>query len=185
MKSKDAEQALHELQELQELRDYLRFKIECRVTYYEAQVSKVDDNYLAEVAKLAKRTKDAALAYHFQQTARSNLIVSELRHIRNLLAANKLIDADHWLESLQNNLQLLEGHLRRRYLTAGLGAVSGGEKAAKARWQRITITDRDSQMREMWQRERGRGLSKAEADKKVAKKFGRGVRTVQTARLGK
>ena len=53
MKSKDAEQALHELQELQELRDYLRFKIECRVTYYEAQVSKVDDNYLAEVAKLA------------------------------------------------------------------------------------------------------------------------------------
>jgi hypothetical protein len=184
MKDKDAEQALRELRKLQELRDYLRFKIECRVEYYEAQVQKVDDKYLAAVAKLAKRTKDAALAYHFQQTARPDLIASELQHIRNLLRADKLRDADRSLESLQNNLQLLEGHLRRRYLKAGLGAVSGGEKAAKVRWQGVNTADRDS-MRGMWQRQRGQGLSKGEADEKVARKFKRSVRTVRTARLGK
>jgi hypothetical protein len=40
-------------------------------------------------------------------------------------------------------------------------------------------------MRGMWQRQRGQGLSKGEADEKVARKFKRSVRTVRTARLGK
>jgi hypothetical protein len=165
--------------------NYMREKIEFRVAHYETQLQKVDGRYLAEVAKLAKRTKDPALAYHFQQIAQPTRIAADLQRIRKAVAANKLIEADCFLEQMRSNFEFLDWHLRRHYLTAGFHVVSGGEKAAKTRWRGSNTTDRNSKMREMWRREREQGLSKKEADEKVARKFQRSVRTVQTARLGK
>jgi hypothetical protein len=168
-----------------EITDYLRDKIEFRVAHYETQLQKVDGEYATEVAKLAKRTKDPALAYRLQQIAEPTRIAADLQRIRKAVAADRLIEADGFLEQIRSNFEFLDWHLRRRYMTAGFSVVRGGEKAAKARWQRLNTAGRDSQMREMWQRERGQGLSKGKADKKVAKEFGRSLRTVRTARLAK
>jgi hypothetical protein len=164
--------------------NYLREKIEFRVAHYEVRLQKIDSKYAAEVVKLAKRTKDPALAHLFQQIAHPPRIAEDLQRIRKAVVADRLVEADCFLEHMRSQFDFLEWHLRRRYMTAGLQVVSGGEKAAEVRYRGFNTADRDRQVREIWEweRERGQGLSKLEADKKVAVKFRRSVRTVREAR---
>jgi hypothetical protein len=165
--------------------DYFREKIERRVAFYEAQSRQIDDKYLAEVKKLAARTRDPVLAEHFRETMKPGRIAAALDHIRALLREGEIIEADQCLEMLQTNLEFVESHLRHPYFRAGAGTKLGGKKGADAKWASYDRSGRHSEIRTVFEREVGNYDSIGEAEKAIARRFKVCSRTVRTARTGK
>ena len=165
------------------LAEYLRQKIEHGVADYADRVRRLSKGYLAEVEKLARRTRDPAKARYFRDTMDLRIIAIRCAQIRKLARDGKLIEAHGAFENLRAELQSVEWLLQRRYLSAGLGKVQGAEDAT-ARRQAVT-EDRYDKIRNWFAALRVSGLSKGDAEDRTATQFSCGVRTVRTAVRGK
>jgi hypothetical protein len=103
-----------------------------------------------------------------------------LRDIRFLIAQGKIVEADYALDRFKDRIELVERHLRHRYLSAGMATSRGGKKSAANKWG--GADGRAHEMHRMWQEQRTRGDSRGEADEAVARAFKVSTRTVRTAR---
>jgi len=166
-----------------ELAEYLRQKIEYGTADYTERVRRLSKGYLVEVEKLAGRTRDRVVAQYFRDTMDARHITIRCAQIRNLARAGKLIQAHGAFENLRAELQNVEWLLQRRYLSAGLGKVQGGEAANVQR--QATTEDRRDKLRNWFATLRASGTPVGEAEKKTARQWKVGVRTVQRAVRGK
>lgn len=110
---------------------YLTDKIERRVSFYETQAQKIDGRYLAQVEKLATRTKakDPVLAEFFRDTVRTGSIASALATIRFRLRAGQVVEADMALDRLGRNLEFIDQHLAQPIFR--MGAKFYGERGPR------------------------------------------------------
>jgi hypothetical protein len=97
---------------MDEIAAYLKDKIERAVSFFEMRVSHITPAYLEQVERLAKRTKDPALAQYFRDTMKPDRIASALDNIRTQLKAGQIVEADKQFEYLQTNLVGVENLLR-------------------------------------------------------------------------
>jgi hypothetical protein len=104
-------------------------KIERRVSLYETQAQKIDGRYLAQVDRLATRTKDPVLAQFFRDTVRPGSIASAVDTIRFRLRAREIVEADMALDRLGRNLEFVEQHLAQPIFR--MGAKFYGERGTR------------------------------------------------------
>jgi hypothetical protein len=104
---------------MDEIAAYLKDKIERDVSFYETRISRVTPAYLAQVEKLAKRTKDPLLADHFRKTVRPDRIASAVADIRMQLKTGQIIEADRALDYLKENLNDVESRLKYPFFQTG------------------------------------------------------------------
>jgi len=103
----------------QTVTQHLIDKIERRLSFLEAQAQKIDGRYLAQVEKLATRTKDPVLAQFFRDTVRPGSIASAIDTIRFRLRAHEIVNADMALDRLGRNLEFVEQHLAQPIFRMG------------------------------------------------------------------
>jgi hypothetical protein len=169
-----------------ELDQYFREKIERELHFYEGRAALIDDRYIAQVERLAKRTTDKAVARFFLETMTADRIKARVADIRDYLQSGRIIEADQMTERLKRNIHIVDDHIRHPYFAAGAKVSLGGKKAAAARWGSPDArSEKVDKMRKMYDSKRAKGLSKGEADRAVGKFFGVDERTVRTARTGK
>ena len=166
-----------------ELAEYVRQKLELQVADFAGRVRQLSKGYLAEVERLARRTRDPWMARYYRETMDPGLIKLRLGQILNLARTGKLIRADSPSNSLRAELQSIDGLLQRRYLSAGLGKVQGAETATVRR--QAKAADRHDKIHKRFTALRRSGLSKGDAEKRTADQFSCGVRTVRKAVRGK
>jgi len=112
----------------QTVTQHLIDEIERRVSFYEAQAQeKIYGRYLAQVEKLATRTKgkDPALADFFRNTVQPGSILSATSTIRFYLRIGQIVDAKMALDLLGKRLQFVEQYLTQPFFRKGL-QFSGG-----------------------------------------------------------
>lgn len=165
------------------IEEYFAEKIERRIRFYKSCSKKIDDAYLAEVARVARRRfKDDLLwVKFFRETVQPNYIAGTLDHIRFLLTQGKIEEADRALERFRDRVEPVERHLAHRYLSAGLRTSLGGKNTAAAKLARAD--GRADKMRREWSKRWASGdYSKSEADQAVARAFKVSTKTVIRAR---
>lgn len=163
--------------------EYFANKIERKIRFYESRSKKIDGAYLAEVERQSNRFEDEVWARFFRETVQPGRIAGELHRIRFLVAQGKIDEADRALERFEDRVELIERHLARPYLIAGIATSQGGKKSAATK--RANVDGRADKMRRMFEKERAKGLLKGEADKAVARFFKVSTKTVRIARTGK
>lgn len=163
---------------------YLEEKIKLAMAFYEDRLSRIDQNYLAGIERLAKRTKDPILADFFRTTMTPARISSALANIRFRLSQGQIVDADMALERLKREIDAVEAHLRTPVLRAGIATARGGSKSAFLK-HGSNLPTVYTNMREQYGEQRKLGKSKGDAEKYVARKHRVSTRTVRKARSGK
>jgi hypothetical protein len=175
-----------------ELVEYLQGKIERRLQFYEMGAKRIDAPYLAEVERLARQTEkrdphggdDYARFYRERMT--QGYILWAIDRIRFLLRLGKVDEADRRAEQLHNEIQFVDGLLRRRYFAAGAAAIEGGRAGAerthgsaavRATKRQKVVDDHNAY--------RAKGLPVGEADEAAAKDNRIRPRTVRAYRSPK
>ena len=106
-------------------------------------------------------------------------IILRLGQILKLVRVGKLVQADISFDTLRAELQHIEVHLQRRYLSAGLGKVQGAEIATA--YRQTETEDRYVKIRTRFAALRKAGKSVGEAEQLTARQFSVSVRTVRRA----
>ena len=143
--------------------DYLADKIQRRLEWYESKARQIDRTYIAQVEKLAARTKDDALARYYRETMDPRRILTSLEKIRLMLQAGEIVKADRAPERLQISLKFVEDHLRHPYFCVGAKVKAGGKKGAKAKQVDPAA------MRQMFDAKRASGMSVGDAERAVGR----------------
>jgi hypothetical protein len=122
---------------------YFRDKIKRDANFYKARALEIDGQYLAQVEKLAKRTRDeapkddrhddttekklkraerdhaATLAEFFCYTMSRGRIVSVVDNILSLLRTGRVVEADEALEDLKKDIDFVETRLKHPFFRTG------------------------------------------------------------------
>jgi hypothetical protein len=110
---------------------YLTDEVERGVSFYETQAQKIDGRYLAQVEKLATRTKakDSVLAQFFRDTVQPGSIASAKGTIRFRLRTGRIVEAHMGLKRLGRNLEFIDQHLAQPIFR--MGAKFYGERGPR------------------------------------------------------
>lgn len=167
---------------MNDVEKYLVDKIEGKIQFYESCLKKINDTYLAEVARVVRERfkDDPAWARYFD--VQPSHIAEELNDIRILITQGKIAEADHAFDRFKERIDYVERNLQRRFLTAGMGTSRGGKKSAALKWNGADRHANEMSMYRMWLKERAKLGSNGKADEAIAKRFKRSPRTVRTVR---
>jgi hypothetical protein len=161
------------------LTEHVRQKLELHVADYAGRVRRLSKGYLAEVEKLARRTRDPRTAQYFRETMDPGRINLRLGQILKLVRAGKLIQADDAFDHLRVELESIDLLLQRRYLSAGLGSVQAAETATAHR--QAKAEDLSDKLRNRFATLRKVGKPVGKAERLTASQFKVSVRTVRRA----
>jgi hypothetical protein len=101
---------------------------------------RITPTYLERVERLAKGTKDPALADYYRRTVRLDSILSALNDIRGLLRAGQIIEADIALETLRTNWMVVEHRFTQPFFQTGakqLPHLDSGRTQFNAKRKRV------------------------------------------------
>ena len=159
---------------MDEVAAYLKGKIERAASDYKKAASRLTPADLARVERLAKRTKDPALANYFRSTMQPDQIASAVDDIFRHLEAGQIVEADIVFETLKANVALVEsclnrpifqtGAKQRQYLDSARAKANAARKHEADRQHREWIAEAQS----FWTRNSRRSVVDC-ADKVIKK----------------